>query len=64
LKLQQKAYWTRRKLRNPLLYAASQNRKKREAARKEDKIEKKNKTEDFHAFFQAIIPPIIYKKCG
>jgi hypothetical protein len=40
------------------LYAKAQRRKKREAAKKNNKTKKKNKTEDFHAFFQAIIPII------
>jgi hypothetical protein len=54
-KIQQKSYVTRRKLRNPFLYEKTRRRK----LRQEDKqraTKKKNKTEDFHAFFQAIIP--------
>jgi hypothetical protein len=58
-KIQQKAYVTRRKLQNPFLYAKSQRRrKKREEKKKGNNTKKKNKTEDFHAFFQAIIPII------
>jgi alpha-galactosidase/6-phospho-beta-glucosidase family protein len=61
-KIQQKAYTTRRKLRNPLLYEKIQRRKARELAKNKNKNtknkKKKNKTEDFHAFFQAIIPII------
>jgi S-adenosylmethionine:tRNA-ribosyltransferase-isomerase (queuine synthetase) len=56
-KIQQKAYVTRRKLRNPFLYKKSQRRKARELAKNKNK-KKKKKTEDFHAFFQAIIPII------
>jgi hypothetical protein len=37
----------------------SQRRKKREEAKKSNKTKKKNKTEGFHAFFQAINIPII-----
>jgi hypothetical protein len=59
-KIQQKAY--RRKLQNPLLtlYARIQRRKKRKADKdkNKNKTKKKNKTEEFHAFFQSIIPII------
>ena len=56
-KIQQKAFITRRKLSNPRAYARAQRNKKRKA--KNDKtIKKKNRTEEFHAFFQAIIPII------
>jgi hypothetical protein len=59
-KIQQQAYVTRRKLRNPFLYAKTQRKKARELAKNENKNKKntENKTEDFHAFFQAIIPII------
>jgi hypothetical protein len=45
-KIQQKAYTTRRKLRNPFLYKKTWRRKAREFAKNKNK---KNKTEDFHA---------------
>jgi hypothetical protein len=60
-KIRQKAYTTRRELRNPFLYEKTRRRKARELARnknKKTKNKKKSKTEDFHAFFQAIIPII------
>jgi hypothetical protein len=56
-KIQQKAYKTRRKLKNLFLYEKTRKRKARECAKKKNK-NKKNKTEDFHAFFQTIIPII------
>jgi hypothetical protein len=56
-KIQQKAYMTRRKLRIPFLYEKMRRRKAREYAKNKNK-NKKNKTEDFHVFFQAIIPII------
>jgi hypothetical protein len=55
-KIQQTEYTTRRKLRNPFLYEKTQRRKARDLDKNKNK--KKNKTEDFHAFFQAIIPII------
>ena len=56
-KIQQKAFITRRKLLDPRAYARAQKNKKRKA--KNDKVtKKKNRTEEFHAFFQAIIPII------
>jgi hypothetical protein len=59
-KIQQKAYVTRRKLRNPFLYEKTRRRKARNLAKNKNKNtknkKKKNETEDFHAFFQAIIP--------
>jgi len=55
-KIQQKAYVTRRKLRNPVLYEQIRRRKKREDDKKQRATKRKNKTEDFHAFFQAIVP--------
>jgi hypothetical protein len=58
-KIQQKAYTTRRKLSNPFLYEKTRRRKVRELAKNKNK-KTKNKTEDFHAFFQAIIP-IVHK---
>jgi hypothetical protein len=56
-KVQQKAYKTRRKLRNPFLYEKTRRRKARELAKNKNKNKnkKKNKTDEFHAFFQAII---------
>jgi hypothetical protein len=49
---------TRRKLRNPFLYEKTRRRKARDLAKNKNtkNKKKKNKTEDFHAFFQAIIP--------
>jgi hypothetical protein len=55
---QQKAYVTRRKLRNPFSYEKTQRRKARESDKNKNKKKKKNKTEDLHAFFQEIIPII------
>jgi hypothetical protein len=56
-KIQQKAYVTRRKLRKHFLYEKMRRRKARELAKiKNTNKKKKIKTEDFHAFFQAIIP--------
>jgi hypothetical protein len=53
-------YVTRRKLRNPFLYEKKRRRKARELAKNKKKNtknkKKKSKTEDFHTFFQAIIP--------
>jgi hypothetical protein len=64
-KIQQKAYTVRRKLKNPLLYARIQRRKKRKADKEKEKAKdkhkskkKKNRTEAFQAFFQSIIPII------
>jgi hypothetical protein len=62
-KIQQKAYIVRRKLKNPLLYARIQRRKKRKADtekanNKNKTTKKKNRTEAFQAFFQSIIPII------
>ena len=57
-KLNQKAYITRRKLSDPFLYEKAQRNKKRAEDKKNNKKKKKNKTEDFHGFFQAIIPII------
>ena len=55
-KIQQKAYTTRRKLRNPRLHEKLRRRKLKETDKKQRATTKKNKTEDFHAFFQAIVP--------
>jgi hypothetical protein len=55
-KIQQKEYTNRRKLRNPFLYKKTQRRKARDLAKNKNK--NKNKTEDFHAFFQEILPII------
>jgi hypothetical protein len=57
-RIQQKAYTTRRKLKHPREYAKAQRNKKKKAAMDKNKSKKKNKTEAFHAFFQAIIPII------
>jgi hypothetical protein len=58
-KIMQKAYKTRRKLRNPFFNEKTQRRKARELAKNNKKNKnKKNKTEDFHGFFHAIIPII------
>jgi hypothetical protein len=57
-KIQQKAYVNRRKLQNPLLYARVQRKKKQKASTENIRTKKKNRTEAFHAFFQAIIPII------
>jgi hypothetical protein len=50
----------RRKLRNPFLYEKKQRRKACELDKNKNtnRRKKKNNTEDFHAFFQAIIPII------
>jgi hypothetical protein len=56
-KIQQKAYTARRKLSNPFLYEKTRRRKVRELAKNKNKNKKtKNKTDNFHAFFHAIIP--------
>jgi hypothetical protein len=59
-KIQQKAYLTRKRLKNPLLYDRIQRKKKRKAEKEKDnnKTKRKNRTEVFHAFFQSIIPII------
>ncbi|OEU11118.1 hypothetical protein FRACYDRAFT_246229 [Fragilariopsis cylindrus CCMP1102] len=57
-KIQQKAFITRRKLSDPRAYARAQKNKKRKEAKNNRLSKKKNKTEAFHAFFQAIIPII------
>jgi hypothetical protein len=62
-KIQQKEYTVRRKLKNPLIYARIQRRKKRKAEQDKAKDrrktkKKKNRTEAFQAFFQSIIPII------
>ena len=43
---------------HPRMYVKVQRNKKRKAAADRTKTKKKNKTEAFHAFFQAIIPVI------
>ena len=45
----------RRKLLDPRTYARVKRNKKRKAATDKNKSKRKNKTEEFHAFFQAII---------
>jgi hypothetical protein len=59
-KIQQKAYKTRRRLKDPILYDRIQRKKKRKAEKEKDnnKTKRKNRTEAFHAFFQSIIPII------
>ena len=57
-KIQQKAFITRRKLPDPRAYARARKNKKRKEAKNNKGTKKKNKTEAFHAFFQAIIPII------
>ncbi|OEU18182.1 hypothetical protein FRACYDRAFT_236453 [Fragilariopsis cylindrus CCMP1102] len=54
-KIQQKAFIIRKKLSDPRAYARARRNKKRKEAKN---TKKKNKTEEFHAFFQAIIPII------
>jgi hypothetical protein len=56
-KIQQKAYVTRRKLRNPFLYKKYKEERRASSLRTRTKRRKEN-IEDFHAFFQAIIPII------
>ena len=60
-KNQQKAFIFRRKMLNPRSQNARrvQRNKKRTAAKDKTTSKKKNKTEAFHAFFQAIIPTIL-----
>ena len=58
-KIQQQAYVTRQRLRDPVLYARKLRIKKREEDKNNRKYAKrKNKTEAFHSFFQAIVPII------
>jgi hypothetical protein len=55
-KIQQKAYTTRRKLRNPFLYEKTRIRKAREFAKNKNKNNKRrNSTEDFHAFYRRLL---------
>ena len=53
-KIQQNAYIKRRKLKHPRTYARVKRSKKRKA-NDTTASKRKNKTETFHAFFQAII---------
>jgi hypothetical protein len=61
-KIQQKAYMTRKRLRNPALYAKKQRQKKREEEKRQRNEKHKGKkkkiaqTEAFHSFFQSIVP--------
>jgi len=57
-KIQQQAYLTRIRLRNPAQHARDIRNKKREEEKNNDKKtgKKKNKTEAFHMFFQSIVP--------
>jgi hypothetical protein len=57
-KIQQKAYRTRQRLRDPLLYARKLRKKRRDEEKNRSKYKGKqtNKTEAFHSFFQAIVP--------
>ena len=57
-KIQQKAFITRKKLSDPRAYARAQRNKKQKEAKNTKENKRKNKTEAFHAFFQAIIPII------
>jgi hypothetical protein len=61
-KIQQRAYITRQRLHDPVSYARKQRRKKREEAKYKAKNKGKgkryNKTEEFHLFFQSIVPHI------
>ena len=54
-KIYQKAFANRIKLSNPRPYENNKRRKKRNKA-KNDTAKKRNKTEEFHALFQAIVP--------
>ena len=58
-KIQQNAYIKRRKLKHPRTYARVQRNRKRKAAKDKNATKRKNKTEAFHAFFQAIIPIVL-----
>jgi hypothetical protein len=61
-KIQQQAYITRQRLKNPALHARKQRKKKKEEEQNKDrnkiKKKKKNRTEAFHLFFQNIVPII------
>jgi uncharacterized protein YbbK (DUF523 family) len=57
-KIQQRAFIFRRKMVDPRKHARVQRNKEQHAAKDKSKTKKKNKTEAFHAFFQAIIPII------
>lgn len=61
-KIQQKAYITRKRLSDPRSYARNKRRKQREEAKykaqNKGKGKSKSKTEDFHSFFQSIVPYI------
>jgi hypothetical protein len=57
-KIQQQAYVTRKKLKNPFLHAKKQRKKKREENKNKDKKKGTKKTESFHAFFKSIVPII------
>jgi hypothetical protein len=60
-KIQQKSYITRRRLKNPVLHARKLRKKKREQenSTNKGKMKKKNQTEAFHSFYQAIVPFIM-----
>jgi hypothetical protein len=64
-KIQQKSYRTRRRLKNPGLHAKKMRKKKREQEQSKGKernkgnTKKKNQTEAFHSFYQAIVPFIM-----
>jgi hypothetical protein len=59
-KIQQKAFMNRKRLRDPALHARKLRMKKRNEAKykanNNGKGKRKNKTEVFHSFFQAIVP--------
>jgi hypothetical protein len=59
-KTQQRAFKNREKLRDPRAYERNRRRKKRAEEKNKGKnnSKKKNKTEDFHSFFQSIVPHI------
>ena len=57
-KIEQKAFIFRRKMLDPRSYERAQRNKKRKAAMDKTVSKRKNKTEAFYAFFQAIIPII------
>ena len=64
-RIQQKAYKTRIRLVDPIKYDRIERKKKgkqeqqNEANKNKKTSKSKNKTEEFHAFFQAIVPIIL-----
>jgi hypothetical protein len=59
-KIQQQAYITRKRLRDPALHARKIRNMEREEENNKDKNKgrKKNKTESFHLLFQSMVPLI------